>query len=234
MEKLRHCLAIVVIIGLSSSCDMARKFEERARVVNNYEKAALELARENRLQKAKIIDLEFEIDTLKSQNKFLEMQVAKKSPDRSLASLAPVDPQNDLVKFEIYKWKAEQMLAVAQNEFDKKSYEKSAQFFRTYQKRYGRQKVPSDRLLFQSGLAAYESGKHHDWAVEDFTHLIDKYPTSSYYKGAKLWIAMAKLKQGHEKEFFQTVEEFRKKYRNTPEWEILSAHYEKILHKYKD
>ncbi len=214
---------------------MARKFEERAKVVNGYERAALNLAAQNRELAAKINTLQFELDTLKAQNKFLEMQLDKqKGISREIASVGPVWPSNDLVKFDTYKWKPDQVLAMAQKEFEHKDYEKSAQFFQTFMKHYGSAHKVDDQLLFQSGLAAYESGNHPDWAVEHFSKLIEKYPTSSYYKGAKLWMAMAKLKQGHDKEFFATVEEFRKKYRNTPEWEILSAHYEKILHKYKN
>ena len=44
---------------------------------------------------------------------------------------------------------------------------------------------------------------------------------------------MTHLKLGDEQAFFNTAEEFRKKYRNTPEWNILSGHYEKIVQKYK-
>ena len=58
-----------------------------------------------------------------------------------------------------------------------------------------------------------------------------KYPTSSYYRSAKLWVALTHMKLGDKQKFFATVEEFRKKYRNTNEWKILSAYYEKIEEK---
>ena len=38
---------------------------------------------------------------------------------------------------------------------------------------------------------------------------------------------------GKTEDFYSTVEEFRKKYKNTPEWEILRAHYEDITQKFK-
>jgi outer membrane protein assembly factor BamD (BamD/ComL family) len=58
-----------------------------------------------------------------------------------------------------------------------------------------------------------------------------QYPTSQYYRSAKLWVALTNLKLGEKKKFFATVEEFRKKYRNTNEWKILSNYYEKIEEK---
>jgi hypothetical protein len=39
------------------------------------------------------------------------------------------------------------------------------------------------------------------------------------------------MKLGEKKKFYATVEEFRKKYRNTNEWKILSSYYENIEEK---
>ena len=64
--------------------------------------------------------------------------------------------------------------------------------------------------------------------------VIENHPTSDFFLGAKLWLAMTYLKQDKEDKFFAVAEEFRKKYRNTTEWnDILSKHYEKIVQKYK-
>lgn len=41
--------------------------------------------------------------------------------------------------------------------------------------------------------------------------------------------SLASFQQGDFKDFTETVEEFRKKYRNTKEWEIIRKHYEKIV-----
>jgi outer membrane protein assembly factor BamD (BamD/ComL family) len=90
-----------------------------------------------------------------------------------------------------------------------------------------------DSVLFQSGVASYESDKYHDWAIEHLDRLTKEYPNSNYFRGAKLWSALTKLKVGMKKDFFATVEEFRLKYRNTTEWKILSVHYEKIASKYR-
>jgi len=46
-------------------------------------------------------------------------------------------------------------------------------------------------------------------------------------------MALTYLQLGDDQKFFTTVEEFRKKYRNTEEWKVLSPHYEKIVQKFK-
>ena len=51
---------------------------------------------------------------------------------RTIASVAPVEKKNDLVRFDVYKWKPEQILGVAESEFESKNFEKSAQFFQAY------------------------------------------------------------------------------------------------------
>lgn len=234
MRSTKNIFALLVIVSLSSSCQMYDKIAARARVVNNFEKAALSLAKENRELKATISSLTYELESTKSQKSYLEMQYQKdKANKREIASISPLVPENDLVKYEVYRWKPEQLLAVGYKEFEMKNYEKSAQFFQTFLKHHGKGEALKDSLLFQSGLASYESGAHFDWACRDFAKLIEAYPASPYYKGAKLWLALAQFKTGNEKDFFNTVEEFRKKYRNTKEWEVLKTHYDTILQKYK-
>ena len=64
--------------------------------------------------------------------------------------------------------------------------------------------------------------------------LIDKFPTSKYFRSAKLWRGLSFHKLGKDEEFFKVVDEFRLKYRNTSEWEILRDHYDEIRRKYKN
>ena len=59
------------------------------------------------------------------------------------------------------------------------------------------------------------------------------HPKSDFYRGAKLWLALAQYNNGDHKKFLVTVEEFRLKYRNTEEWKILSRYYEDISYKIK-
>ena len=90
-----------------------------------------------------------------------------------------------------------------------------------------------DQVLFQAGVAAYESKKHYNWALAGLQRIIVEYPSSRFYRGAKLWTSLSHLKVGNKAAFFNIVEEFRKKYRNTKEWKILRSHYEEIVKKYK-
>jgi TolA-binding protein len=203
--------------------------------VNNYERTALALAKENRQMQAEIGSLRYEIETLKAKNNYLTIQLDQKGPkDRSIASVSPgVPAEMDLVKFDTYKWTPAQVLAVAEKEFDQKNFEKAAQYFHAFTLHYPGDKKLDDQLLFQAGVAAFESGKHYDWSRVHLERLVTDYPNSKYYRGAKLWLGLSHLEQGDDKRFFETVEEFRKKYRNTDEWKILSQHYEKIVQKYK-
>jgi len=227
-------LLLTSFVFLSSGCDLAHRFEERASVVNRYEVVALNLAKENRELKVQLGELRSELESIKSKNNYLALQLEKSGKgDRAPASLAPVVPGNDLVKQKTYKWGPAELMAVAQKEFEKKNFEKSAQFFQTFTQNYPQHEALSDTVLFQAGIAAYESGKHADWVKYNMGRIIKDHPTSAHYRGAKLWLALAHLDEGDSKFFFGTVEEFRKKYRNTSEWDILSVHYEKMLQKYK-
>ena len=232
-------------MGVLCSCDMVNKVETRASVVNNAEKVSLRLARENRLLQKEVGDLKYQIETIKSQNKFMAVQLKEyqtshdpmNSVGRLPASVPPMDslskPREDLVKQSVFHWKPEQLLGVAEKEFKAGNFEKAAQFFHTFGQHHGENKAFDDKFLFQAGISAYESGQHHDWTLHYMGELTKAYPTSQFYRAAKLWQAMTYLKLGKKDKFFATAEEFRKNYRNTPEWQILSAHYEKIVQNYK-
>lgn len=161
---------------------------------------------------------------------------AKVEHGRSIASVAPHGKaedkiEKDYVEFKTYKWRAEDMMQIADKEFKEKHYEKASQFYYSIIQNYPHFKGVNDEFYFKAGIAAYESGAHHEWTISHFEALMKTYPTSQYYRSAKLWVALTHLKLGDKKKFFTTVEEFRKKYRNTNEWKILSSYYEKIEEK---
>lgn len=238
-----NTLVKLVIFSLSvcflSSCEMIERFEAKVEKVSQYEKVALRLTKENRELKQEMGNLHYEVSKLKSEKEYLKIQLKKfQNPnegktDRTIASVPEISPEKDEVKFDVFKWTPEQILSVAETEFVKKNYEKSAQFFHTFYTKYPKHKKINDEFLFQAGVAAFESGQHHDWTINYFDRLISEYPTSKFYRGAKLWKALTHLKKGQKGMFFTTVEEFRKKYRNTEEWKVLSQHYEKIVQNYK-
>lgn len=154
---------------------------------------------------------------------------------RSIASVAPVnaheDAKKDYVEFKTYKWHADDLRQIADKEFKEKHYEKAAQFYTSLINNYPTNKIISDEFYFKAGIASFESGIHHDWTLNHFEALMSKYPSSQYYRSARLWVALTQMKMGDKKKFYATVEEFRKKYRNTNEWKILSSYYEKIEEK---
>jgi len=138
------------------------------------------------------------------------------------------------VKYSVYKWTPDKLLAIGVKEFHFKHYNKAAQFYNEYITRFPKHSKISDDVLFQAGVSAYESKKHYKWAASHFKLLVEKYPRSRYFRGAKLWLALSNLNLGEHKKFMNTVDEFRKKYRNTEEWKILSRYYEQIAVKYKN
>lgn len=234
-----------VLLSLMSltSCDKWEELHVKAEKINRYERVSLHLARENRELKSEISRLRHDIQTLKSEKNYLKIKLEKFEDktasalegkhNRTIASVAPISPEKDLVKYDVYKWTPSQLLAMAEKEFEGKNFEKSAQFFMTFKENFPEHKEITDQFLFQAGVASFESGNHPEWTLHHLEKLVKAYPTSKYYRGAKLWMALTYLQLGDEHKFFNTVEEFRKKYRNTEEWKVLSPHYEKIVQKFK-
>ena len=222
-----------------SSCGLDKqiaKIEHKAILINKYENVALKLAKENRELRVEVKRLEFEIQKLKQETGFKSMAKSSShdsAPSRSVASVAPMglELKKDLVEYKTYKWSADDMVKIADKEFKDKNFEKAAQFYTSLVNYYPNYKHLDDEFYFKAGISAYESGEHHEWTLKHFSVLMEKWPTSQYFRSAKLWVALTHMKMGDKKKFFATVEEFRKKYRNTNEWTILSSYYEKIEEK---
>ena len=197
-----------------------------------YERKAQVLAKENRVLNAKISDLQYQISQLESRNKYFSAQKKNTEQKREIASVPQQNP-DDLVNYEVYKWTPEKLLAIGEKELHFKNYEKSAQFYNELIGRFPDNKLVSDRVLFGAGVSAFETGKRYDWSEKHLGRLVKNYPKSEFYRGAKLWLALAQYQQGENDKFLATVEEFRLKYRNTEEWKILSRYYEDIHVKVK-
>lgn len=252
-------LASCLIIPLVTSCSFEgemKKIEHKAALINKYENVALKLAKENRELRAEVKRLEFDIQKLKQDRAFSNKEghgeeslasnshgeapahggghgEAKAAPGRAIASVKPgsFEVKKDLVEWKTYKWSADDMVKIADKEFKAKNFEKAAQFYTSLVNYYPDFKHLDDEFYFKAGISAYESGEHHEWTLKHFGALMNKYPTSQYFRSAKLWVALTHMKMGDKAKFFATVEEFRKKYRNTNEWKILSSYYEKIEEK---
>ena len=198
-----------------------------------YEKKALVLAKENRILSARLSDLQYKFSSLESKNKYLTAQISDgPTNSRTIASIPKMNPA-DLVNFEVYKWTPDKLLAIGEKELHFKNYEKSAQFYNELIQRFPKHQLVSDRVLFGAGVAAFETGKRYDWTEKHLGRLVKNHPTSEFYRGAKLWLALAQYNQGEHQKFLATVEEFRLRYRNTEEWKILSRYYEDISYKIK-
>ena len=260
MKKLNQFKASILILPLLASCSVdMKKIEQKAAMINHYEEVSLKLAKENRELHAEVKRLEFEVEKLKQDKSFKEVKSGEhevaathgaaheatheakpeakheEAHGRSIASVAPAavheEMKKDYVEFKTYKWHADDLMKIADKEFKDKNFEKAAQFYTSLVNNYPANKNISDEFYFKAGIASFESGDHHEWTLTHFEALMAKYPTSQYYRSAKLWVALTHMKLGDKKKFYATVEEFRKIYRNTNEWKILSSYYEKIEEK---
>lgn len=207
--------------------------KKRAQTVHHYEYKSLHLAKELRLAKKKNQELLAQIARLEAEKEHLQLGfTGKKSAVRGIASV-PNLKGKDLVQYDLYKWKPEKLLGMGKQALHFKKFEKSAQFYQALTHYYPKHGSINDRTLFEAGIAAYESRKHYEWALKHFQTIVVKYPKSKLNRGAKLWMALSHFYLGNQKEFVKTVDEFRKKYRNTREWKVLSRYYEELHYKYK-
>jgi TolA-binding protein len=209
------------------------KTADKLKGIGHKEIKNLELARDNRLLKLKVSELTTKVNHLDSQNRSYANQLKSGTKvERTIASIPKVQA-NDLVMYEVYRWTPEKLLAIGEKELHFKNYTKSAQFYHELVSRFPAHQIVDDRTLFGAGIAAYESKANYPWAVSHFNKLVKTYPKSPFYRGAKLWLALSHYNMGEHQKFVATVEEFRKNYRNTEEWKILSKYYEDISYKFK-
>lgn len=178
------------------------------------------------------MELKAELLKLKAKNEHLILaSSSKRGSSRKIASVDGND--NDLVQFDIYEWSAEKILDIAEQSFHFKKYEKSAQFYNALQVHYPKSELITAKVLFNHGVASFESKGHYDWAESSFNKIVKDFPASKYSRGSKLWLALAYHKTGKTGRFMASVDEFRMKYRNSKEWKVLSRYYEDIAYKFK-
>lgn len=309
---LLYLLLSPVLVVSFSSCNFLEKLEERSQIINNYEKTALSLARQNRILRMELEDQKFEVQNINVKLNFCETRIKEKEslhemlknkfksqvignnpktafdespldgkewirgkerkgkfphhpgkkvrgPGGALnASHAPskgpsksrenwrkpggniedrdisLDSASEFneVKFDVYKWTGEELLSMALDFFKKKNYSMAAQYFHQLVKSYPDHKEISDSILLMASISFYESGQMTSKASNYLQRLITLYPNSKYYRSAKLWLGLTYLKLGRKNDFFQVVEEFRLKYKNSDEWTVLSKYYENFRLKY--
>ncbi len=198
------------LLLILSSCSFKEDLKERVHGQNQIEGAALSLAKENRELRGRVVELE------------AEFKKGTSSVQRTMA-------QNNSNLQEIdEKWRADEILFVAEIEYEREDYEKSSYFFQNLFKKFPNDKIIDDQVLFKAGRSFYQDGKNFNLALQSF----DKIPTTSiFHLQSKLWTILVQKKLGNKKQFHDGLKEFEEKYQNTPEWKILERHYEKIIRK---
>ncbi|MCT4640899.1 MAG: hypothetical protein N4A33_01290 [Bacteriovoracaceae bacterium] len=231
-------LGLFIIFGVCFSITTSymgiwEQVESVAQSVHKYEYKYLALVKEHHILKNKHLTLKNKYTELNAKNEHLAMSNSQKLKRmRSIASIHSID-SNNLVQFDLYKWSPSKLLDIGEQSYKYKKYEKSAQFYNALIHHYKEDKNITAQVLFNAGVASFESKNHYDWAMEYFSQVIKQYPGSKLQRGAKLWLALTYQKSGMNDKFIDSVEEFRLKYRNTNEWKVLSRYYEDIANKYK-
>ncbi|MBD65067.1 MAG: hypothetical protein CME62_07660 [Halobacteriovoraceae bacterium] len=238
------CVLTFIFAYTAGQFGLWKDIDERSKVVHNYEYKALELAKEVRLLRVENQELKTKINKLQDKIDFQKNSTSGIS--RTMASV-PKKSMNDLVEFDVYKWSAEKLLGVGEQslhfgkkQFDgkkysssQKHYEKSAQYYHALLTHYKDHQAINDRVLFEAGIAAYESKNHYDWSKKHFKKVVDRYPASKYRLKAKMWLALSHFYLGEREQFVEIVDEFHKKYSNSDEYtKVLSKYYEELDYKY--
>jgi cell division protein FtsB len=205
---------------LLTSClesERMERFESNA----SYRISALKLARENRILKADINDLRYQLLATERERNFLTMKLDQARTLAGSSEYRPVDVEDDLVKYATYKWDFNTLISLADKEFNSRDFKKSSQLYRTAFEIFSN--LPMDEnSYFKAGIASFESG-YNDWAQEFFSDLISKFARSKYYRPSKLWLALTYQRQGKKDEYVKIKEEFRLNYQNSEEWKILAS-----------
>lgn len=202
-------------------------FLEEIKLSHKFETKSFDLAKQNRLLKAELSKLRFEHTKLENKLKMAGVKPPIKEVIRKIASV-DIPESEDLVQYEIYQWTPNKLLAVARKELHFRHYEKSAQFYHELLTRFSDSELIDDQIWFEGGIASYESKRHYPWASKFFSKVVADYPNSHFYRGAKLWLGLTYHSLGKKQQFLKTLNEFKTKYRNTKEWNILKKHYEDL------
>ena len=229
VKRTFHSVAPKVVVFVKDIPSRFDHFKKNANQVNRYESMSFRLLQENRQLRVKMRQLSSKVSELKTQNKFFASQYdgyQSKHIQRLPSSVkSPVDSKNDMVKFKTYRWKDKKLLQVARKEWNRKNYVKSAQYYYTLVQNYPRSSLVNDRVFYETAMASLEAEIYDEWAEYSLEKLIQKYPRSPHYREAKLWMALVSFKQGDKEKFYETLDEFQLKYRNTPEWRVVKGYY---------
>jgi TolA-binding protein len=206
-------LSLMLFFG----CDQGRRLKK----ISHLEKKSLNLARENRFLKIRLNNLKNEVHRLQFKNRYL---ARKRLQLRDIASSL----QGQKWIEDIKGWTPQELLFVAEIEYEREDYKKSSQFFHALITNYSDDPEIRDEHIFKAGYAFYKSGENFDLSHRYFELLVKRFPTSAYLLKAKLWNALSLYKMGKREAFKKRLKEFKELYKNAPEWKILSKHYENI------
>ena len=184
---------------------------------------------ENTTLKLKIQKMEFTIARFEEAN-----QLKSESLNREIASekkefeiFSTEKNIKDYVQQDIYNWSPAKLHALAEKEYSLKNYVASSQYGLTLLNLDPKFDLIDENFQFKLGISCIESNTYINEGVKVLTMLVKNYPESMLVVKAKLWRGLAYHRLNNKEEFAAMMEEFKQKYRNTKEWNILKNIYER-------
>lgn len=139
------------------------------------------------------------------------------------------DHVKDYVQQDIYQWSEIKLHSLFQREYTLKNFMAASQYGLTFLNNHLNSNLVNDYFLFLVGISCVQSGYYLHQSVQVFAILLEKFPNSAYIVKTKLWRGLAYYQLKDQRSFNDMIEEFKEKYRNTKEWDILKNIYERNL-----
>jgi len=230
MVALYNFLRFFLILLVLSSCEKASLWLKESKIkaerVNRYEEISLALLQENRLLKAEISKLTFDLSQKQHQ---LAVAMASQAGFAGGRFVASVSSPEEKLSF--------QKLLVKAKDFEKQgdlqsSLELYEKILKKKEALLSEEQGDSLEKIVLKVMSLSIKIKKYDLCLRIISSFEKEIKNTSYQRHAKLWKAIALSNSGKKKEAFNIFEEFRKRYKNTAEWKILAPHYEKIMKRY--
>lgn len=182
------------------------------------------------------IDLKIKLQKAEFSLARLQESSVVKSANREIASdvkksyeIFPPDRQiQDYVKQDVYHWSEGKLLALSEKEYKLKNYLAAAQYGMTLVNLNSEINV-DEKFLYRLGISCIESKMYLNEGIYVLGDLIKKHPESPLVIQAKLWRGLAFHRLNNKEEFIAMMEEFKTKYRNSKEWNVLKSIYDRSL-----
>jgi len=202
----------------------------------------IKLKKENALLRNQLTKSEFALSRAKEimpaeYDSYIARGIASK--DETFVLIGKNKTNTDHVQQAIYKWSPLKLYALTTKEYELKNYIPSAQFGMTLLNEMNKNSkisVPeiTENFYLNLGIACFQSKIYLKESQQVLRLMISKYPNSPLIVRAKLWLALSYHKTKDNVAFESIMLEFKRKYQNTKEWQLLNNMHERNVASEKD